>query len=57
LFGNGALDFISTEVGRITTNGSNYTYQYNLPDHLGNNRVSFYSNSGTATLLQEDEYY
>jgi RHS repeat-associated protein len=57
VYHNGALDFISTEVGRITTNGSNYTYQYNLPDHLGNNRVSFYSNSGAASLLQEDEYY
>ena len=24
---------------------------------MGNNRISFYSNSGTASLLQEDEYY
>jgi RHS repeat-associated protein len=57
VYHNGALDFITTEDGRIVPNGTGYTYQYNLQDHLGNNRVSFYGNSGTATLLQEDEYY
>ncbi|QKJ30363.1 RHS repeat-associated core domain-containing protein [Mucilaginibacter mali] len=58
VYHNGSVAFISTEEGRaVPAGGGNYTYQYNLKDHLGNDRVSFYSNSGTATVLQEDEYY
>jgi RHS repeat-associated protein len=58
VYHNGAVAFISTEEGRAVPNGSGgYTYQYNLKDHLGNDRLSFYSNNGTATVLQEDEYY
>ncbi|QKJ30366.1 RHS repeat-associated core domain-containing protein [Mucilaginibacter mali] len=58
VYHNGSVAFISTEEGRAVPNGGgNYVYQYNLKDHLGNDRVSFYSNSGTATVLQEDEYY
>jgi RHS repeat-associated protein len=58
VYHNGAVAFISTEEGRAVPNGSGgYTYQYNLKDHLGNDRLNFYSNSGVATVLQEDEYY
>ncbi|QKJ30792.1 RHS repeat-associated core domain-containing protein [Mucilaginibacter mali] len=55
---NGNVEFIATEEGRAVPNGGgNYIYQYNLKDHLGNVRSTFYNNSGTATVLQEDEYY
>lgn len=57
VYHNGAIEFIGTSTGRAVPNGAAYTYQYNIQDHLGNDRVSFYSNSGTPTLLQEDEYY
>ncbi|MES2269237.1 MAG: RHS repeat-associated core domain-containing protein [Bacteroidota bacterium] len=58
VYHNGAIAFISTEEGRAVPNGSSdYTYQYNLKDHLGNVRSTFYNNSGTVTVLQEDEYY
>ncbi|QKJ30359.1 RHS repeat-associated core domain-containing protein [Mucilaginibacter mali] len=58
VYHNGSVAFISTEEGRAVPNGGgNYTYQYNLKDHLGNVRSTFYNNSGTATVLQEDEYY
>lgn len=37
----------------------NYSYEYNLSDHLGNNRVSFYRNPASQQLevLQRDDYY
>ena len=57
VYHNGAIDFIGTEQGRTVPDSTNYAYQYNLHDHLGNNRISFYNNHGTAGLLQEDEYY
>ncbi|RKR84506.1 RHS repeat-associated protein [Mucilaginibacter gracilis] len=48
-----AIAFIQTEEGRAIPNGNDYSYQYNLKDHLGNNRVSLDKNG----VLQEDEYY
>ncbi|MBW4888469.1 RHS repeat-associated core domain-containing protein [Mucilaginibacter sp. HMF5004] len=53
VYHNSAISFIQTEEGRAVPNGANYSYQYNLKDHLGNNRVSFDKNG----VLQEDEYY
>ncbi len=53
VYHNNAISFIATEEGRAIPNGANYSYQYNLKDHLGNDRVSL-DNSG---VLQEDEYY
>lgn len=58
VYHNNVIEFIQTEEGRaIPANG--YTYQYNLKDHLGNNRVSFYKNpnSGNLEVIQENEYY
>ncbi|MCJ8208811.1 DUF6443 domain-containing protein [Mucilaginibacter sp. RS28] len=55
---NNAIEYVQTEEGRaIPANG--YTYQYDLKDHLGNVRVSFYRNpnTGNVEVLQEDEYY
>jgi len=54
-----AVDFIQTEEGRALPNGAiNYNYEYSLTDHLGNNRVSFDTGTGsTARQVQTDDYY
>jgi RHS repeat-associated protein len=60
LSGTTGVDFIQTEEGRATrrTDGT-FRYDYDLTDHLGNVRVSFYKdpNTGIATVLQKDDYY
>lgn len=60
LSGTTGIDFIQTEEGRATrrTDGT-YRYDYDLTDHLGNVRVSFYKdpNTSAATVLQKDDYY
>lgn len=57
VYQNNTLSFIQTDEGRIAYNSGAYTYEYNLEDHLGNNRVSFDNNGGVARVVQEDEYY
>ena len=52
-----AIDFIATEEGLARRNGSNYSYEYALTDHLGNDRVSFDIYSGAARRIQRDNYY
>ncbi|RQO65399.1 hypothetical protein DBR40_23895, partial [Pedobacter sp. KBW01] len=56
---NNSIDFIQTEEGLARRNGSSYSYEYNLSDHLGNVRVTFYRNPNTNQLevLQRDDYY
>jgi RHS repeat-associated protein len=56
---NGVIDFVATEEGRAVRKPSDgtYRYEYNLKDHLGNVRVSFDDNNGTARVIQEDEFY
>lgn len=54
--GSSAIDFIQTEEGRAVRNGTGYNYEYNLPDHLGNTRVSFATVSGSAVQIQKDDY-
>ncbi|MFD2581599.1 DUF6443 domain-containing protein [Pedobacter vanadiisoli] len=56
---NNSIDFIQTEEGLARRNGSSYSYEYNLSDHLGNVRVTFYQNPTTNQLevLQRDDYY
>ncbi|WDF80743.1 DUF6443 domain-containing protein [Mucilaginibacter sp. KACC 22773] len=60
LSGTHGLDFIQTEEGRASkrTDGT-YRYEYDLADHLGNTRVTFYKDPVTlkAVLLQADDYY
>jgi hypothetical protein len=34
-----------------------YDYYYYLGDNLGNTRVTFDTQSGTATVQQQDDYY
>jgi RHS repeat-associated protein len=54
-----ALSFIQTEEGKAvyqpTTGGFDYTYY--LGDNLGNTRVTFDTQSGSAVILQKDDYY
>ena len=54
-----SIDFIQTDEGLARNNGSgNYSYEYNLLDHLGNVRTTFYKNPNTNQLevLQRDDY-
>ncbi|MBB6238972.1 RHS repeat-associated protein, partial [Pedobacter sp. AK013] len=56
---NNSIDFIQTEEGIARNSSGNYSYEYNLSDHLGNIRVTFYKNPNTNQLevLQRDDYY
>ncbi|MGV8878481.1 MAG: RHS repeat domain-containing protein [Sphingobacteriaceae bacterium] len=55
---NNLLEFITTEEGRAVRNTDGaYRFEYTLKDHLGNARVTIDDNSGTARVVQEDEYY
>jgi RHS repeat-associated protein len=56
---NGSIEIIQNEVGLARRTGSTYSYEYNLQDHLGNVRTSFYKNpiSHQLEVLQRDNYY
>jgi RHS repeat-associated protein len=56
---NGTIEFIQTEEGVARRNGAAYSYEYNLADHLGNVRATFYQNPASQQLevLQRDDYY
>jgi RHS repeat-associated protein len=51
------ISYIQTEEGRAIPSGGSYNYEYSLADHLGNTRLSFDSHTGTATTVQQDDYY
>ena len=51
------LSFIQTEEGRAVPNGSDYNYEYNLSDNLGDVRLTFDAASGSARKIQQDDYY
>lgn len=56
------IAFIHSGEGRARLNGSTYTYEYDIADHLGNIRVTFRPKSGDATqttleVLQQNSYY
>jgi RHS repeat-associated protein len=53
------IDFIQTEEGLARRNGTSYSYEYNLTDHLGNVRLTFNQNPSTGALavLQKDDYF
>jgi hypothetical protein len=55
---NDSIDIIQTEEGLARRSGNSYSYEYNLADHLGNIRVTFYQNPTTNQLevLQRDDY-
>jgi RHS repeat-associated protein len=52
-----AIDFIQTEEGKTVPVSNTYDYIYHLVDHLGNARVTFHTSTGTAAMLQQDDYY
>jgi RHS repeat-associated protein len=58
-YADSTIDFVKTEEGIARNNGGLYSYEYNQTDHLGNVRLSFYSNPSTGVLdiLQRDDYY
>lgn len=52
---DGTIDFIQTEEGLARRNAdTEYLYQYNLTDHLGNSRYTF---NGSGSKMQSDDYY
>jgi RHS repeat-associated protein len=56
------IAFIQTEEGRARKSGSNYAYEYDLKDHLGNTRVTLTPDPADGTqqkakVLQENDYY
>ncbi|WP_443946647.1 DUF6443 domain-containing protein [Pedobacter sp. AW1-32] len=57
-YNNNIIDIIHTEEGIAQRNGSNeYSYHYNLSDHLGNVRYTFDIYGGAVRRLQQDDYY
>jgi RHS repeat-associated protein len=56
---NNNIEFIQTEEGIARRSGNNYSYEYNLDDHLGNVRTGFYRNPTTQALevIQRNNYY
>lgn len=56
-YSNGGLDFMPTEEGRAVNISGIYHYEYYLSDHLGNMRVAFQTQKGTADTVQKDDYY
>lgn len=56
-YSNGTIQFVQTEEGRILNPLSGPDYEYTLIDHLGNSRVSFDTQNGSAVLEQQDDYY
>ena len=53
-YNNGTLNFFQHAEGRVVKQGSNWGYEYNIKDHLGNIRVSVDDN---GTVVQKDDYY
>ncbi|WP_299433193.1 DUF6443 domain-containing protein [uncultured Aquimarina sp.] len=51
---NEVLEFFQHGEGRVVKNGTNYNYEFNLTDHLGNVRISIDEN---GTVKQRDDYY
>jgi len=52
------ISFIQTEEGRaIPSSSTTYNYEYTLADNLGNTRVTFDTGTGTAIVVQKDDYY
>ncbi len=55
--GHKSLNYLLFEEGVVRKSGTNYIYEYNLKDHLGNTRVVFQPNGGRANSLQFTDYY
>jgi RHS repeat-associated protein len=49
------LQFVPTPEGYYSFQNNQYIYQYK--DHLGNVRVSFFSDNGSPSIIEENNYY
>ncbi|MBB6498132.1 DUF6443 domain-containing protein [Pedobacter cryoconitis] len=56
---NGVIDVVATEEGQARNNQGNYSYEYNLSDHLGNVRMTFNKHpvENILAIQQSDDYY
>ncbi|PTT02576.1 sugar-binding protein [Pedobacter sp. HMWF019] len=56
---DGTIDFIQVSEGVARNNNGTYSFEYNLTDHLGNVRTTFYKNPSSQSLeiLQRSDYY
>ncbi|GHT74117.1 hypothetical protein AGMMS50262_06460 [Bacteroidia bacterium] len=59
IYEDNALKMVRTEEGYLTKNSNGtYNHYFYIKDHLGNNRATVYSSSGSSWLLgQETNYY
>ncbi|WP_350284652.1 DUF6443 domain-containing protein [uncultured Croceitalea sp.] len=58
MYQNGSLHFMNHPEGYVSPNGSGgYDYVYQYKDHLGNVRLSYADNNGTAEIIEESNYY
>jgi RHS repeat-associated protein len=58
-YNNGQIELVQTEEGQARRSGNGYAYYYNLTDHLGNVRTTFYFNPASSKVeaVQRDNYY
>jgi RHS repeat-associated protein len=58
-YNGAAIDIIHTEEGIARRIGDDYSFEYNLTDHLGNVRYTFnkHPETGILTRIQSDDYY
>jgi len=63
VYDGGSLSYIMTDEGRLVAVGTGtdrkFLYEYNLKDHLGNNRVTFMGTDlgGAVDIVQTTSYY
>lgn len=57
VYQDGKLATILTSEGRVVPLDNQYNYEYNITDHLGNTRVSFFATDNKAVVLQYKDYY
>ena len=63
VYDGGTLSYILTEEGRLVSFGTGadrkFIYEYNLRDHLGNNRITFMGTNlgGAVDIVQTTNYY
>lgn len=51
VYKDNAIDFVSTEEGRVKLTGGAWNYEYHLKDHLGNTRVSIDKFQGAPRVI------
>ncbi len=54
---NNDVNQINHSQGRLQKHLGAYRHEYVIKDHLGNTRVVYFNNGGTATIIDENHYY